>query len=51
MVPLFLGISNYGTARDRSEKNETDGTRLRRGRQFHFVPDRLWRFHNFSPLK
>ena len=23
----------------------------RRGRQFHFVPDWLWRFHNFSPLK
>ena len=29
------------------EKNETDGTRLtprvlRRGRQFHFFPDRIW---------
>ena len=33
------------------KKNETDGTRLRRGRQFHFFPDQLWRFHNFMPLK
>ena len=24
------------------KKNETDGTRLRRGRQFHFFPDRIW---------
>ena len=24
------------------KKNETDGTRLRRGRQFHFFPDRMW---------
>ena len=33
------------------KKNETEGTRLRRGRQFHFFPDQLWRFHNFMPLK
>ena len=24
------------------KKNETDGTRLRRGRQFHFFPARIW---------
>ena len=30
------------------EKIETDGTWLRRGRQFHFFPTESGRFHNFS---
>ena len=39
------------TARFGREKNETDSTRLRRGRQFHFFPTESGRFHNFSPIK
>ena len=51
MVSWFKGHKIMKPPDSGGKKNETDGTRLRRGRQFHFFPDRLWRFHNFMPLK
>ena len=33
---------NETDGRGVGKKNETDGTRLRRGRQFHFFSDRIW---------
>ena len=42
---LFLAVQSW------SRKNETEGRGEAACRQFHFFPDQLWRFHNFSPLK
>ena len=48
---ISRGIKLWNRHIRSAKKNETDGTRLRRGRQFHFFADRMWRFHNFSHVK
>ena len=41
------GIKLWNRQNSVGKKIETDGTRLRRGRQFQFFPDRIWTVSQF----
>jgi len=46
--PEWVGKKQWNWRHAAEKKNETDGTRLRRGRQFHFFSRRGRQFHCFS---